>query len=162
MKAKDFLLQVRKLNKIIENKLMEKEQWRTIAMGTTAQYGGERVQTSGNQQKMADAIGRYLDMDKEIDSYIDNLVDTKKDIISVIEQLKNPSEYDLLHKVYIGVIGSPSMGEPIRYMTLDEVADMYEKSHSWATTVHGRALQHVQEILDERKNEDGEKEQHTR
>lgn len=155
MKAKDFLLQVRKLNKIIENKLMEKEQWRTIAMGTTAQYGGERVQTSGSQQKMADAVGKYLDMDKEIDSYIDKLVDTKNDVIAVIEQLKNPAEYDLLHKVYIGVIGSPKDGEPIRYLTLDEVAELYDRTHGWGTTVHGRALQHVQEILDERKNEDG-------
>lgn len=149
MKAKDFLLQVRKLNNIIENKLMEKAQWKSIALNTTPQYGGERVQTSGSQSKMADAVGRYLDMEKEIDACIDRHVDAKKAVIEVIEQLKNPTEYDLLHKVYIGIVDSEN-GKPIKYMTLDDVADLYDKSHSWATTVHGRALQHVQEILDER------------
>lgn len=156
MKAKEFLLKVRKLNNIIENKLMEKAQWKSIAIGITPQYGGERVQTSGGQQRMADAVGRYLDMERNIDAYVDQLVDAKNEVISVIEQLKNAIEYDLLHKVYIGVVDHEN-GKPIKYMTLDEVADLYDKSHSWATTVHGRALQHVQEILDERESKDGRK-----
>jgi hypothetical protein len=154
MKAKEFLLKVRILNNMIENKLMEKAQWKSIAIGITPQYGGERVQTSGSKQKMADAVGRYLDMEREIDACIDRHVDAKKEVIAVIEQLKNPTEYDLLHKVYIGIVDHES-GKTIKYMTLDEVADLYDKSHSWATTVHGRALQHVQEILDERVNENG-------
>lgn len=150
MKAKEFLLKVRKLNNIIENKMMEKAQWKSIAIGITPTYGGERVQSSGSKSKMADAVGRYLDMEREIDAYIDKMVDAKNDVIAVIEQLKNPTEYDLLHKVYIGVVDKTDSGKPIKYLTLDEVADLYDKSHSWSTTVHGRALQHVQEILDER------------
>lgn len=137
MKAKDYLKQIRKLDKLIENKLLEKEQWRAIATNATAQMNGERVQSSKNPGKMEDAIHRYLEIDSEINRYIDNLVDTKKEIINLIEKL-SVAEYDLLHKVYV------------QYHTLDEVADLYDRSHSWATTVHGRALQHVQEILDER------------
>ena len=66
------------------------------------------------------------------------MIDKKKDVISVIEHL-NATEYDILHKVYV------------QYFTLDEVAEMYEKTYSWATTVHGRALRNVQKILDSRK-----------
>lgn len=140
MNARDFLKQPKKLDKMIENKLIEKEQWKSIATGTTAQMGGERVQSSGSQQKMADAIARFIDIEKEIDECIDNLVDTKNDVITVIEQL-NASEYDLLHKVYV------------QFLTLQEVADLYTKSISWAKTIHKRGLKNVQKILDERQSE---------
>ena len=142
MNSKVFLRQLKKLDKMIENKLIEREQWKAIASGTAQQMGGERVQTSSNPQRMADAIARYIDMESEVDECIDRLVDTKKDVISVIEQL-NATEYDLLHKVYV------------QYMSFDEVASLYDKSYSWVTTVNGRALRNVQKILDERekKNE---------
>ena len=140
MNARDFLKQPKKLDKMIENKLIEKEQWESIATGTTAQMGGERVQSAGSQQKMADAIARFIDIEKEIDECIDQLIDTKNDVITVIEQL-NASEYDLLHKVYV------------QFFTLQEVADLYEKSISWAKTIHKRGLKNVQRILDERQNE---------
>lgn len=139
MKAKEYLLQVEKLNKVITNKLIEKEQWQTIAMSTTACSNGERVQSSSSQQKMADAVARYVDIEKEIDAYIDRLVDLKQEIIKTIECL-NAIEYDLLHKVYI------------QGKTLDEVADDEERSYSWAATVHGRALKHVQDLLNNRKS----------
>lgn len=138
MDAKNFLQQLKKLDCMITNKIAEKAHWKAIATGTTASIGGERVQSSGSQQKMADAVGRYVDIEREIDEQIDKLIDTKQDIISVIEQL-NTTEYDLLHKVYV------------QYMSLFEVADKYGNTYSWATTVHGRALKNVQMILDQKK-----------
>lgn len=140
MKAKDFLKQLKKLDCLITNKLIEKEQWKSIATGITASVGGERVQSSGSQQKMADAIARYVDMGAEIDRTIDRFIDAKMDVINVIEQL-NPDEYDILHKRYV------------QYITIDDIAYMYDKSKSWVTTVHGTALKHVQDILDSRKVE---------
>lgn len=137
MDAKTFLRQLKKLDYMITNKIIEKEQWITMATGTTAQMGGERVQSSGSQQKMADAVSKYVDMEKEIDQAIDILVDTRQDVINVIEKL-SASEYDLLHKIYV------------QYNTLYEAAEMSGKSYTWATTVHGRALKNVQKILDGR------------
>lgn len=137
MKAKEYLQQVVKLDKLIQNKIIEKEQWKSVATSTTSHADGERVQSSGSKQKMADAVCRYVEMEDEIDAYIDRLIDTKNEVIKTIEQL-NATEYDLLHKVYIQMI------------PLDSVAYMYEKTYSWATTVHGRALKHVQDLLDEK------------
>ena len=130
---------------MITNKLIEKEQWKSIALGTTAHSDGERVQTSSSQQRMADAVDRYIDIEAEIDGFIDRLIDTRKDVINVIEQL-NPVEYDLIHKVYV------------QYITLDEVAALNDRSYSWTTSTHGRALKNVQRILDERKAYEGKKE----
>ena len=138
MKAKEYLNQIEKLNILINNKLIEIEQWKSIALGTSVNTGSERVQSSGSQQKMADAVGRYIDLGKEINVYIDQLIEAKQDIINTIEQLP-VTEYDLLHMVYV------------QFLTLDDVASKYKKSYSWATTIHGQALQSVQEILEERK-----------
>ena len=137
MKAKDFLKQLQRLDKLIENKLIEQAQWKSIALGTSAQMNGERVQSSGSQQKMADAVNRYIDIEHEIDGVIDNLIETKKKVIAVIEQLEDTTEYDLIHKMYV------------QYLTLYEVADLYGKTYSWATSIHGRALNHIQEIINE-------------
>ena len=137
MKAKEYLEQLRKLDKLIENKLAEKERWQCIATTTTAQLSGERVQSSGNQQKMADAVCRYRELESEINACIDRFVDQRQEIIATIELL-DVTEYDILHKVYV------------QYMTLQETADALDKSYTWLATMHGTALKQVQRILDER------------
>lgn len=135
MKAKDFLLQLPKLEALIKNKLIEKQQWKDIALGITPQMSGDRVQSSGNQQKMACAIERMIDIEKELDEFVDSLIDTRNEVLSVIEQL-NSDEYDFLHLVYV------------QHFTLKEVANLKDYSYSWATTFHGNALKKVQKILD--------------
>ena len=132
--AQVYLERVDKLNVMIENKMSEVAQWRSVALGITPQSEGERVQSSGSQQKMADAIDRVVDLQAEINEMIDKLINTKQEIIRNIEQL-NATEYDVLHKRYI------------QGMTFDEIGAAKKKSKSWATTVHGRALQNLKIIL---------------
>ena len=141
-KAQEYLEQVDKLNAMIENKMAESAQWRGIALGVTGCSEGERVQASGSQQKMADAIDRVVDLQTEINGLIDRLIGTKQEIIRTIELL-TATEYDVLHKRYI------------QGMTFDEIGAAKGKSKSWATTVHGRALQNLNMILDERGCKDG-------
>lgn len=153
MDAKSFLRQLRHIDCMIENKLIERNQWKSIAMGTTAggesvkingvMHNMERVQTSGSQQRMADAVGRYMDIEREVNECIDRLVDTKKDVISVIEQLET-NQYDILHKKYV------------QYLTFSEIAVIKNKSESNIISNHGIALKNVQKILDERENKKNE------
>ena len=149
-KAKEFLGQIKKINVMIENKLAEVEHWKSVALGivpsgTDVKINGvvqqmDKVQGSGSQQKMADAINKYVDLEAEINDDIDKLIDTRKNIIETIELLE-AEKYDLLHKVYV------------QGFTLDEVAAMYDFSYSWATTLHGRALKDVERILNEREKQ---------
>lgn len=138
MRAKDYLQQIEKIDKLIENKITEKEHWMSVATSTTTFSEGDRVQSSGSKQKMADAVCRYLSMEEEINAAIDRLIDLKQEVISTIEQL-SLEEYDVLHKTYV------------QLMTLQEVAIVKDKSYSWVTTKHGQALKHLQILLDERK-----------
>lgn len=145
MKAKEYLGQIERIDKLIENKIIEKEHWMSVATSTTTFSEGDRVQSSGSKQKMADAVCRYLSMEDEINEAIDRLIDLKQEVISTIEKLPSVDEYDVLHKTYV------------QLMTLQEVAAAKDKSYSWVTTIHGKALKHLQDILDERKRNELQK-----
>ena len=138
MEVKSFLKQPEILDLRIKNKLIEIQQWKDIATGITANMDGERVQSSGAKSKMADAVIKCVDMEAEIDHLIDELIDRKKEVIQVIEQLDSATEYNVLHMRYI------------QYLSLQDIADHYNRDYGWVTTTHGRALKSVQEILDEK------------
>jgi hypothetical protein len=133
--AQVYLEQVEKLDAIIKNKLIEKQQWKDIALGITANMEGERVQSSGAKSKMADAVAKCVDIESEIDGLIDNLIDMKKEVTQTIEKLQSPSEYRLLHMRYI------------QFIPLKDIADRWNTEYTNVTTAHGRALKNVQEIL---------------
>lgn len=137
MRAKEFLSQIKKLDRMIVNKRIEIRQLKEIANNSTGDMTGEKVQSSGNPQRIAEAIVKYVDLEREIFQDINKLIDARRDVISVIEQLST-TEYDILHKLYV------------QNITFQDVATAYDRTYSWATTIHGRALKHVQRILDER------------
>lgn len=138
-KARDLLESVEKLDKMITNKLIERQQWLDLAHRITAQTDGERVQSSGSQQKMADAVNNCLDAEQEALSRVQELRARKREIVQLIERVDSPVEYDLLHRKYI------------QYQTLEEIEYHYNRNPGWGSTTHGRALEKVQSIIDGKK-----------
>ena len=134
--ARKYLERVEMLDSIVNNKIIEQKMWHDLALGITANMGGERVQSSGSKSKMENALNKVIDMEAEIDRAIDKLIDCKREVIQTLEKLESPLEYNLLHMRYI------------QYKDLQEIADKYGKEYGWATTNHGRALTSLQEILD--------------
>ena len=135
MDAKKFLNEPKRLDVLIRNKLIELSRWKELALSITANMGGERVQSSGSQQKMADRINKYLDYEKEIDEMVDRLIDKKKEVVEVIEEIENPDYLDLIHRKYI------------QYKTLEQIAKETGRSYDAIKTAHGRALEEVRKIL---------------
>jgi DNA-directed RNA polymerase specialized sigma24 family protein len=131
LNTKEYLSQVKKLDAQIKNKLIEKQQWKDIALGITANMDGERVQSSGKKSKMADAVDKLVDAEKEIDDLIDKLIDIKKEVIQTIEQLESPLQYDVLHLHYI------------QFLSYQEIADKYGKSYDCIKQLHKRAVRNV-------------------
>lgn len=153
MKAQEYLRQIEKINSLIECTQSEIDFWKAMATKTTINMDGERVQSSGSKDSIAEAVCKYVEKEKECNKYIDQLADAKREIIEVIRQLPS-NEFKVLHKKYIGkVIKFPaSVDDPVetKYLTWDEIADEMNRSRRWVTEVHGRALVKVQKILDER------------
>lgn len=137
LKAQEYLKQYKKQQSIIANCLAEVERWKDIALCITGNTEGERVQSSGSKQRMADAIDEYTDIKAEIKKEIADAEEIQREIKKTIKELKE-AEYDVLHKVYI------------QGMEYKEIAAAKGKSVSWATSMHGNALSSLQLILDER------------
>ena len=134
--ARLFLPELEKLDRMYENKLAERAHLRAIATSITAPMGGEKVQKTSNPHRMAEAIEKGVDLEAEITAALAAVIAKRKEIIRKIECLK-ADEYDLLHKIYV------------QHLTFKEAAAIRDKSESWATTIHGRALKNLQNILDE-------------
>ena len=135
MRAKDFLERISKIDRMIANKTEEMERWRTLAESTTAPISGDKVQSSSDQQKMANAAIQCLTIEQELQAEIERLKKARRDVIEVIEQL-NEIQYDTMHKIYI-------LG-----MTFQETADLQGKTRSGVSNMHRKAIKNVQAILD--------------
>lgn len=139
MKAQEFLRQYEKQQTIIASCWEEVARWKDVAHSVTGCTEGERVQSSGSKQKMADAVISYSDIQADIKQRIAEAREIQNEIIRKIAQLKE-SEYYVLHSIYI-------LGKQFK-----EVAASKNKSISWATSLHGTALANLQTILDAENN----------
>ena len=138
MNARDYLHQLEVIETRISSIQFDIQQLKELAISVTPAYEGDRVQSSGSLQRTASAVERWVDKERELNAAIDKLVDLRLEIADTIENLKKPKESGVLHMLYI------------QKMSFKEVAVHYDKSVSWATSVHGRALQSLQKAIDNR------------
>lgn len=130
MTAKEYLYQIRKLDKLIINKMAEAQQWREIAENISVNMSGEKVQSSGNHDTVANAMCKCMDLEHEAEHYKRQ----RDDIISTIQRL-GAVHYDVLHKVYV------------QNIQLKEIATQYHKRREWASIMHREALEQLEIIL---------------
>ena len=141
--AQAFLARVEMVDALVENKLIEQRQWKDLALSITANMDGEKVKSSSTTtSKMEDAVIKCIMVEEEIAAAVEKLIAEKKKVVQVIEKLYSPTEYRILHMRYI------------QYISLADIADKLGREYTWVTTVHGRAVKHVQEILEERDGRD--------
>ena len=101
MDIKEYLNQIQRYEKVINNKLEEIEHLKSLATSISASaYGIERVQTSGSQDKIGDTIAKLVDAQRELADNVVELMDKKQKLIDIIESVKNPQYYDFLYKRY--------------------------------------------------------------
>lgn len=142
MSAKEYLSQIKRLDTLIQNKTAEKRKWEAVTMDKatviTASTEGERVQSSGSKQKMADTVDSGIDRVRRIEKRINELYAKMDAIIAIIDSLPE-AESDILHKVYV------------QYMELKEVAASRNEAYSTVSHKHLSALNMVSDILREKK-----------
>lgn len=143
MKAIDYLERIGKMDAMIETKREELERLRTLAEKITASVGGERVQASGNQQKLEDCVIKIVQAQNEINASIDRFVDYKKEAMELIDRACDADCIRLLYKRYFS------------YMKWEEIAVDMNYTYQWISGgLHQRALSQVQKALDERSRND--------
>ena len=139
MTAKEYLKQIRSLDKKIQQRIDERDTLLSKATSTGSR-GMKRdvVQTSVEGDRVGGIIDRYIDMEKQITAMIDRPVNMRHKIIGQIQQMENPKHVELLYLRYV------------KYMRLEEIAcDMVKEnkepySYEHIRKLHGYALKEFQ------------------
>ncbi len=144
MKAKAYLKQIKFMDAKINTRLEEVTRLQTLATKTTSVMGGERVQASTSQQKMADCVTRIVALKDEINAEIDRFVNRKQEALKIMDEHCDPDCINLLYSRYF------------QYKPWEQIAVELNYTYKWVSGgLHQRALSQVQKGLDERKvNED--------
>lgn len=100
MTTNEYLLSVKRLDNLINEKLEEIYRIKTIATSKTVPYDRERVQCSPNYDRQGDFVSQIVDLEKDVDMLTDILVDTKRNIRSICKAM-NPKYADIIIKKYV-------------------------------------------------------------
>lgn len=104
-----WLEKVRKLDELIDAKCAERDQLWALATKITPEVS-DMPHGGGVSDKVGNIAAKLADMAKELDGLVDQYVDYKQMVISVLEKLP-AKEYGVLHRYYI------------QYMTWEQVAE---------------------------------------
>lgn len=101
MTTKEYLNQISRLNRMINNKLVEIQQLRDLALGISSISTGERVQSTPDFDKIGSKMAKIDELEKNLDETIDKYVDLKNRIIGQIESMEDEITYNILFSRYI-------------------------------------------------------------
>lgn len=136
METKQYLKQISRMEKMIQNKLAEIYQLKTMAYGVTASGGEkERVQSSPDQDKLGNAVSKIVDLESETDRLVDRFLAKRNHIINQIDSMENSDYYDILSLKYV-------FGH-----SFEEIADKTGWSIRQVFRIHGRALQEFERLF---------------
>lgn len=131
MTAEEYLEQIKKIDSMIRNKLRDYQRWAEVADGMGGAALGERVQSSRNLHRGSDAIGNYIDIEREINA----LKKERQTIIQTIERLP-PDEYTVIYGLYVDCY------------SMKEIAYTEKKSYDWMKRKKRKGLALIQSHLD--------------
>lgn len=104
MNTKEYLGQMRNIDRFIKDKLEEAEKWRAIAENMTGNLNEICVQTTKQPDKMANAVIKLVDLLRESDEEALSLINIKETIIKQIDELYRmgfDKDYMILKSYYV-------------------------------------------------------------
>ena len=101
MGAKIYLSQAYRLDQRINSKLEQIVSLRELATKATSTLSDMPTSGTRNLQSMEGAIAKMIDLEAEINSDIDELVDLKRGIVNLIKQVQNTEYQTLLELRYL-------------------------------------------------------------
>ena len=101
MTTKEYLNQIGKLTFMIEAKFEELYRLQTLACRVTVATDGERVKSSPDPDRMADAVEKIIKCEEELNVLIKQTVNQRSQIIKMIDALDNPNSHKILTLRYV-------------------------------------------------------------
>lgn len=133
MTTKEYLGQISRLNRMINNKLVELAQLKELACSISAVSNEERVMTTPNFDKIGTKQVKIDEIERNIDAMVDDYIIKRDKIISQIDSMEDENVYNVLFSKYI------------EKKTFEVIAT--EMNYSWRQTIrlHGIALKRFEE-----------------
>lgn len=136
MKAKEYLQQLKRLDTLINQKIKELDELRSMSTVGAVDYSTERVQSSHSQEApFVRIVHKMIELEQEINAEIDTFVDEKHRIINQIQGLKNPDYISLLFKRYV------------EFKKFETIAVEMNYTYQYILNMHGYALKSFEEII---------------
>lgn len=134
MTAKEWLMRGWRIDReITALERTRKETWERLT-SMTPTYAGEAVQGESDPHK----FDRLAELDATINRRIDQLVDTKQEIIDVIAQVPDSRYRTLLTERYTA------------FKTWEQIAVDMNYTWRWTMKIHGQALLAIAPIIENR------------
>jgi hypothetical protein len=135
MTVKEYLGQAYRLDQRINSKLGQVASLNDLATKATSTLTGMPKNPNRATSTMADAIGKIIDLQAEINRDIDRLVDLKREIVKLVKAVNKPEFQTLLEKRYLC------------YMSWEQIAVDMNYSIHHLYKMHTLALGACNEIL---------------
>lgn len=128
MTIKEYLNRARYLDREIDAKLDHQARLNSIIYKATNTLSDMPGSVSRDVTKRERAIAKVIDLEKEIDSQIDELVDAKREIMQLIEQVPKKEYKLLLEMRYVNLY------------TWEKIAEQMDITIRHVYRLHGSAL----------------------
>nr|DAD95540.1 MAG TPA: Protein of unknown function (DUF1492) [Myoviridae sp. ctW7Z6] len=135
MTAKECLNQVRNLESKMKILKEEIDALREMVVSTGAIQQGERVLSSGTQDKMAETICKINEKECEWNDLMREFALARANVIINIQKLNNPEYEQILYKRYC------------QSKKWEEIALEMNYTYQWVCKLHGRALLELDKVL---------------
>lgn len=134
MTTKEYLNQISRLNRMINNKLVEIQQLRDLACSISAINLEDRVQSSPNFDKIGSKMAKIDELERELEESIDSYADIKNQIIEQILMMKSEKHKEILLDKYIN------------FKSISEIAADFNMTERGCKKAHKKAIEEFEEI----------------
>lgn len=135
MTAKEYLGQARFLDMRINSKIQQVASLNELATKCTTTLSDMPKNPNRGDSRMADSVIKIIDLQDEINSDINKLVELKREIMGVIKAVPNMEYQTLLEKRYLC------------FITWEQIAVDMNYSMQYTFRIHERALKEIDQLL---------------
>jgi hypothetical protein len=134
LSAKDYLSQAYRIDLRINSKIEQVQSLRDLAEKAVTTLSETPNNGTRNIRRMEGVIAKIVDLESEINADIDDLVDLKREIVSLIKYVEGPELRTLLELRYLC------------FKTWEQISVELHLDIRWIHRLHNKALNEVDAI----------------
>ena len=136
METKQYLNQIERLDRMIQNKLSEIYQLKAMASSVSVSYDGDRVQSNSSKDRLGNTVVKIIDLERETDLLVDDFTQKRNHII---EQIDNMADIDYYHVLSLRYVSRNTFEEIASktHWSLRKVFDLHKKALSEFEAMYG-------------------------